>query len=132
MEVRRAYLDRLVASMVEPVQDDFRCDTHREEDDYGHNHEGDMGTEDRSAFRRDCLDMVSRQESSARELVVSSMARLEIVEEVRPPSEKDVARCLRRARAAAFPKIDFTDPNYPVNMTNLQSKIFYVIPCHIN
>ena len=57
MEKRRAYLDHLLSFMIEPSQDDLIFVSHRDDDDLGHNHDGDLGTELRSAAVRECKEL---------------------------------------------------------------------------
>ena len=111
--------------MVEPSQGDFHFDTHRAED--RHNHDADLGTEKRSAVVRDCKIKAREQPfESAGDVIDNAMANLQIDPGVRPVNLKHLARCLQRERAALYPTIDFSDPNYQVNLKALKGTQFRI------
>lgn len=126
MEKRRAYLDQLLSFMIEPSQDDFIFVSHRDDDDLGHNHDGDLGTELRSAAVRECKELARQQPfEPAGAVVQTAMAELRIDPGVKPVNERNVVRCLQREREAAFPRIDFDDPDYEVNLACLKGTFVF-------
>ena len=120
-KLNRLYYDQLLDCMREPQQCDFSFEPHRTEDP--HNHEGDLGTEKRSAAVRDCKLMAREQPfESAGDVIDTALAKLSIDPGVKPVDVNNLARCLLRERAALFPKIDFTDPEYKVKLESLLGK----------